>query len=542
MIFKLNLKVILTALIAALLASACAKIVSPTGGEEDEIAPKVSSYSRNFPATNFNDDKIILEFDEFIQLSDPTKIKFSPRTDIAPEYKVRGKKLIVELPESLNKDLTYSIDFGDAIKDYTENNAANNLRLAFTAKEKLDTAYVKGLVRNAFDHKLPKEIIAGLYAIEDEIDTDSLIFKKKPLYVSNVNETTGRFLFSSVAPNDYLMIAFKDENKDEYYEANEALAFYSETINVTDSSQIENLKLYLFENKEKNQEVASEEYVSRETYKVRFNNFIEALDYNILQKNEGDKLWMSELKDIDSLVIYHQIKDSIEIELLNVENNISSVIDTIWIKKDTSLYEQNILPKENFQEKISLPFFESYQLEMLIPIKEISEDRIRFEQLIDSNYIEKERMFNIENGKMKFDGLWNGGELYKVSIYDEGLIGINNTKSIDTIVQEVQVQGPEKYGSALIIVGDSIVNEGSFVYEFRIEKSNKLIEKNKLTGNLKFENLKAEKYSLILIDDTNENGKWDKGNWFAKKQPEKTYLFKGIEIKSNWDTSVNLEW
>jgi hypothetical protein len=46
---------------------------------------------------------------------------------------------------------------------------------------------------------------------------------------------------------------------------------------------------------------------------------------------------------------------------------------------------------------------------------------------------------------------------------------------------------------------------------------------------------------LKIIDDLNNNGKWDTGDYIYKLQPEPVRLFpKEIIIRANWD--VEEEW
>ena len=47
-------------------------------------------------------------------------------------------------------------------------------------------------------------------------------------------------------------------------------------------------------------------------------------------------------------------------------------------------------------------------------------------------------------------------------------------------------------------------------------------------------------YKIRIIYDTNGDGKWTTGNYFAKRQPEKVIYFSGaVTIRSNWDLEVD---
>jgi hypothetical protein len=54
-----------------------------------------------------------------------------------------------------------------------------------------------------------------------------------------------------------------------------------------------------------------------------------------------------------------------------------------------------------------------------------------------------------------------------------------------------------------------------------------------------FEKLEPGSYRLRMIEDVNENKKWDTGSYPEKRQPEKVfYLVQPIELKPGWDSEV----
>ena len=52
---------------------------------------------------------------------------------------------------------------------------------------------------------------------------------------------------------------------------------------------------------------------------------------------------------------------------------------------------------------------------------------------------------------------------------------------------------------------------------------------------ISFNYLIPKKYKIRIIYDTNNNGKWDTGNYLEKKQPEPVQYFPEVqEIRPNW--------
>ena len=92
-----------------LLLLSCAQIVPLTGGEEDVDAPKELKCSPINGTTNFNAPTVVIEFDEFIKLTNLTsQLIVSPPMEIAPEISVKGKKLMLKIKSKLAPATTYS--------------------------------------------------------------------------------------------------------------------------------------------------------------------------------------------------------------------------------------------------------------------------------------------------------------------------------------------------------------------------------------------------------------------------------------------------
>tara|TARA_B100000795_G_scaffold80697_1_gene57989 strand:- start:12020 stop:13063 length:1044 start_codon:yes stop_codon:yes gene_type:complete len=55
-------------------------------------------------------------------------------------------------------------------------------------------------------------------------------------------------------------------------------------------------------------------------------------------------------------------------------------------------------------------------------------------------------------------------------------------------------------------------------------------------------NISTGEYSVKIIIDTNNNQKWDNGNFKKKENPEKSYIYnEKINIRENWDLNIDCE-
>ena len=101
----------------------CASIGRPDGGPIDETPPRFVGSTPAAGALNNKRTKVSLVFDEFIKLEKATeKVVVSPPQIQQPEIKASGKRIQVNLLDSLKPNTTYTIDFSDAIVDNNEGN------------------------------------------------------------------------------------------------------------------------------------------------------------------------------------------------------------------------------------------------------------------------------------------------------------------------------------------------------------------------------------------------------------------------------------
>ena len=118
----------------------CARMGQPDGGWYDDDPPKVIGCTPNDQATNVNAKKITIFFNEYIKLTDATnKVIVSPAQMEVPDIKAAGKKIVVELQDSLMPNTTYTIDFSDAIEDNNEGNPMGHYTFSFSTGDEIDT-------------------------------------------------------------------------------------------------------------------------------------------------------------------------------------------------------------------------------------------------------------------------------------------------------------------------------------------------------------------------------------------------------------------
>ncbi len=73
-------------------------------------------------------------------------------------------------------------------------------------------------------------------------------------------------------------------------------------------------------------------------------------------------------------------------------------------------------------------------------------------------------------------------------------------------------------------------------------QNDKVVDSFKLTSPTFIKKLfEPGEYEIRILDDENDNGTWDPGDYHLKKQPEKVIsIYKKIGIRSDWDNEADV--
>ena len=189
-------------LLGFLLFCGCANIAPPNGGEKDTFPPKLISAKPENKSVFFNSTNITLKFDEYIQLKNSNLIQISPNCGEKLSISQRGKQIEIALNCSLEKNTTYSINFGNSIIDLNEGNELTNFKYIFSTGSDLDSLKVEGEVHQLYNDNDDQGVLIALYK-----DTIS----DTPYYYT-FSEPNGQFEIENIKKNNYILYAFLYEN------------------------------------------------------------------------------------------------------------------------------------------------------------------------------------------------------------------------------------------------------------------------------------------------------------------------------------------
>ena len=227
-----TLRTLHLAAVAALLLmlSACARMGNPDGGWFDEQPPRVVGSMPKEQSIGIGNKKITIFFDEYIKLDNPSeKVVISPPQLEQADIRTQGKRITVELKDSLKPNTTYTVDFSDAISDNNEGNPMGNYTFTFSTGDHIDTLEVGGTVLEAENLEPIKGILVGLYDIGDgssDFSATDTLLRSAPMQRVSRTDSRGRFHVKGVAPGRYRVFALQDADANYVWNAkSEKVAF-----------------------------------------------------------------------------------------------------------------------------------------------------------------------------------------------------------------------------------------------------------------------------------------------------------------------------
>lgn len=210
----------------------CARMGTPDGGLYDETPPKIVKTSPKNAAVNEHPKKIVLEFDEIVKLDNSQSVVVSPPQLEQPNVEAYGRKVTVELIDTLKPNTTYTIDFGNSISDNNEGNPFGDYAFTFSTGEVIDTFQVSGNVLDASNLEPIKDILVGLYSVDDDDSFDDSTFYRKPFERISHTDGSGHFVIKGLNKDTkYRIFALKDADQDyRFSQKSEMVAFTPELI------------------------------------------------------------------------------------------------------------------------------------------------------------------------------------------------------------------------------------------------------------------------------------------------------------------------
>ena len=591
---RLIRKVLAVVTVIAALYS-CASIGRPDGGPLDETPPRFIGSTPAAGALNNTKTKVSLSFDEFIKLEKANeKVVISPPQVQQPEIKASGKKISVNLLDSLKPNTTYTIDFSDAIVDNNEGNPLGNFAFTFSTGSAIDTMEVSGTLLEASNLEPVKGMLVGMHS-----NLSDTAFTKLPFDRVARTDSRGHFTIRGVAPGKYRIFGLMDADQNfAFSQKSEALAFndslviprWEERIR-QDTTWVDSLTI---------DTVVERKYTYYLPDNVILRSFKEDLFSQYLVKNERltpEKFTLYFAAKADTLPVLKGLNFD-ERDAFIIEKNLTNDTIHYWVK-DSLLYKQDTLslslnylytdtlnqlvprtdtlnlvaktvkkavdePKKKKKKKgeeeepeptkflhvstyipSTMDVYDYISLSFDEPIASFDSAAIHLKQKVDTLWEDIPFTFEQDSLQLRKYNLyyeWEPTREYEFSVDSTAFHGIYGLFT-DKIKQNIKVRSLEEYGAIYFNVSGC----DSIAFVELLDTQDKVVRKVPVVnGQADFYFLNpGTKYYIRLFNDHNNNGVWDTGDYDKKIQPEEVFYFPKVwemkanfEFEENWDVNA----
>ena len=564
----------------------CANIGNPSGGPIDKTPPIFMRSNPTPNAVNVKDRKIEIFFDEIVTLKDPsTKIIVSPAQTEMPRMSALGRKVTVELVDSLLPNTTYTIDFSNSIQDNNEGNAIDNFAFAFSTGSVIDSMRVSGYVLDSRTLEPMQSVVVGLQSNL----ADSAFHKEKLQRVALTNDR-GQFTIRNVSPGSYHIFALKDLDRDyKFGNPTEDIAFLDSIIVPSigsreaadtvynDLNEIDTIMratrpayfpndilLSMFNEDRKSQYLANNLRVDSTRISLTFAAASDTLpSLSIVGRNDVPDQWytLERSQTNDTLTYWIRPPHLVSADTLMVAttylrtdtaSNLSWGTDTLKFtfqrqkakkkkkNEETDSLEQirfmELHPLANGTQEVYAPLLlqtgtpiERYSREAFHLQRKLQNDTTFYPAEIKSIAL-RDSTLNRRDLMLKVD--WEPGAAYTLAVDSLAMTDIYGLQTKPLKV-DFNVRKMEEYGN--IVFNITAVRDSAIVE--LLDGTEKIVLRTPVKNHrAELLNLLPGKYYARLFIDRNGNGKYDTGNYDMHLQPEETVYYPGaINLKKNWD-------
>lgn len=586
-VFKQTIITVVLGLAIAFLVPCCATISSPQGGPRDSLPPRILSSDPAPYTVNFAGKYLTINFNEYIQLKDQQKIFFmSPAPKRKPSLTIKGRSLVVEFRDTLERNTTYRLDFGGSIVDNNEGNKLDGYTFTFSTGDYVDSLMMAGQVIDAFT----QDTVIGAFinyfdAKLDSVALDSVLLNERAEAVFRT-DSSGYFVADILKEKPYRIYAFQDNNGDQRYQSGADLAAFADTVfnptelnafavefdSTTNRTIIDDMQVRfeLFkENARQRQNLISHKRVGRNKLDFAFAGSEARYDSLIL--NQINTAWLVEERNKkgDSITLW--VAPPTKEQFVALPDSISgtfvyqrqdSVFQFFPKKEKLMFYNKTFVAPEDKKpkkdtlqevEKVKNPFAfkveaaQSLNPELGIgfvfdfPVRSIDSSRVKLTRIETNTKTRNKEVTKTEAPEtFFFDSIsmrhyilrapWKQGVEYELLIPDSVFTDITFASN-DTLSSKFTIANPDKFGTITLQAAIDTLDRNNYVVELikGRGKNMQVLQRRrwvKAGDKVELRYIATGKYSIRVICDVNHNGEWDTGVLTERIKPEKVRVYK----------------
>ena len=571
--------------VAYLISISCANRGSgPQGGPKDITPPRPQRSIPDANSLNYKKNRIDIIFDEIVQVQNTfDNIIISPPQKQAPTVKAIGKKISVELQDTLKDETTYTIFFGDAIVDNNEHNVLSGYSFSFATGESIDTLKMSGTLIDAATLNRIAGVIVGIHS-----DLSDSAFTSKPFDRITKTDKNGNFSITNIRSGKYRIYALDDVGNNYRFDTPyEKIAFsdsifepsvstnivadtvYRDSVLKLSTGKYDTLRLVDTVIRKFDVRYSPDSIVLRAFVEDYYNQYVvkslrpdvrhfsiyfnapnkelprtEGINFDIgkgvvVEPNtRGDTIdyW---LKD-SALWAIDTLKLRLTYMKMDSTHNLVQQTDTISLRSQKRRAKAEKNCTQEFltlisNAKGSINYFDTIEISIPTPAEMDTEKKILLQRRVDTIWQpQKSAITAIDSvgRRYRVTATLQPSQTYRLVVDSASFRDIYGNVNKGTTF-DFTVKSKDVYASLTLEMG---VFTGKEIIEL-IDKNEKVIRRAIADKQkVRFDNLDAGTYYARLFVDLNGNGKYDVGNFAEKRQAEPVYYYnKSFELRQMWD-------
>lgn len=517
----------------------CATPIPPTGGPADKQGPVILHTIPETGTTNFNEQTIEIQFNEFVNRSSLTNnITIEPDLGIDFETHWKRKKLTIEFEAPLPDSTTVIVTLGAKISDTRNNKMGVPTTIAVSTGNEIDEGSIVGRLRSASNGKGIDGVKVLLYR--------SPIDLERPATYQAETDTGGVFRFKYLREGIYQALYVEDRNRNKIWDARESAQPFNrrfldlkkgaaDTLDVIYVPQVDTLA----------PGILGVGLFSTHRMRLRFDENIKVNDtvditVNDTLGNTYSSAYPLYIPAADPFVLFAQ-SDSLLKEGVSYEVIIEGITDLAGneLDKNNAMFEGSSQEDTTLQRvirvdsQVGLTPKQSLIVTYAAPIKE--------RDIVDS--------LVIAEGEVTFTdwpAISINQNILTISPQKEWIEGVDYQFLVwNPATQRRQLYEPEiwdelELGSVEVAIADT---NSSVQYQLSLSNEQvPVFRDTTFTGKVELTGLPPVAYKLVIYNDVNGNGKWDKGTVLPFVEPEPYYVQETVTVQTGFASEVILDF
>lgn len=408
-------------------------------------------------------------------------LQLSPLLAINPTIETYGKRVEIKIVDSqLAPNTTYKIALGNALVDNREATPYPDFVYTFSTGAYFDSLTLHG---DVIDAVTGKPDTAALVVLYQEGEPDSAVVRKKPFYATKV-DASGHFSFSALPQRPFNIYAIQETNNNYIYDYGvEKIGFLDHKVipAINDDSSY---TFYLFNDYLDTASISNEDttVTSKKSFSQRS-----------AKPQAGAK----------------------------GKNNIGYRVNADTTNREARSFE------------LTQPLV----IDLFTEISSLDTGKVYLSYENGAIEVEAVQKVAVDSGKIKLSTQWQPDKIYTLRLV-KGWAKDTSGNELSPGKYFFRTKREDDYGTLKLHISSQYFGEQFvlFVYSQADSIYQKPITDTLITIPL----LKPGNYGMRIIRDENKNGKWDAGNFFAKKQPENVIPYSAeIILKAGWENEID---